>query len=160
MRRRWAAAAGTARPCCMHRTAPRPRSVANDEPELLELLADVLALGDEVTWGIDLADGRVALAIPRGHPSGKRHARQHCPRCFCMDAVGFAPDPAAALCEIYRILRPGARAVLTRAGRLGFDLVNRAVSPGFEVEHMQERLEEPELWRRPAGGRRPDGSRG
>ncbi|MET8538498.1 IS110 family transposase [Streptomyces sp. NPDC005065] len=39
------------------------RRVANDEPELLELLADVLALGDAVTWGIDLADGRAALAI-------------------------------------------------------------------------------------------------
>ncbi|MFF3489634.1 IS110 family transposase [Streptomyces sp. NPDC002701] len=32
-------------------------------PELLELLTDVLALGDEVTWGIDLADGGAALAI-------------------------------------------------------------------------------------------------
>lgn len=40
-----------------------PRRVANDEPDLLELLTDVLALGDEVTWGIDLADGRAALAI-------------------------------------------------------------------------------------------------
>jgi transposase len=39
------------------------RRVTNDEPELLELLADVLALGDEVTWGIDLADGGAALAI-------------------------------------------------------------------------------------------------
>jgi hypothetical protein len=39
------------------------RRVANDEPELLELLADILALGDEVTWGIDLADGGAALAI-------------------------------------------------------------------------------------------------
>ncbi|MGW4981631.1 IS110 family transposase [Streptomyces mirabilis] len=39
------------------------RRVANDEPELLELLADVLSLGDEVTWGIDLADGGAALAI-------------------------------------------------------------------------------------------------
>ncbi|MFF4727608.1 IS110 family transposase [Streptomyces mirabilis] len=39
------------------------RRVANDEPELLELLADVLALGDEVPWGIDLADGGAALAI-------------------------------------------------------------------------------------------------
>ncbi|WP_406434350.1 IS110 family transposase [Streptomyces sp. NBC_01589] len=39
------------------------RRVANDEPELLELLADVLALGDEVTWGIDLADGAADLAI-------------------------------------------------------------------------------------------------
>ncbi|MGX9889332.1 IS110 family RNA-guided transposase [Streptomyces sp. NPDC002276] len=39
------------------------RRVANDEPELLELLVDVLALGDAVTWGIDLADGGAALAI-------------------------------------------------------------------------------------------------
>ncbi|MCW8103671.1 IS110 family RNA-guided transposase [Streptomyces tauricus] len=39
------------------------RRVANDEPELLELLTTVLALGDEVTWGIDLADGGAALAI-------------------------------------------------------------------------------------------------
>ncbi|RSN01266.1 IS110 family transposase [Streptomyces sp. WAC 01325] len=39
------------------------RRVANDEPELLELLTEVLALGDEVIWGIDLADGGAALAI-------------------------------------------------------------------------------------------------
>ncbi|WP_435280128.1 IS110 family transposase [Streptomyces sp. 1222.5] len=39
------------------------RRVANDEPELLQLLVDVLALGDEVTWGIDLADGGAALTI-------------------------------------------------------------------------------------------------
>lgn len=39
------------------------RRVANDEPELLELLADVMALGEEVTWGIDLADGGASLAI-------------------------------------------------------------------------------------------------
>ncbi|MFJ6900606.1 IS110 family transposase [Streptomyces hokutonensis] len=39
------------------------RRVANDEPELLELLADVMDLADEVTWGIDLADGGAALAI-------------------------------------------------------------------------------------------------
>ncbi len=39
------------------------RRVANDEPELLHLLADVLALGEEVTWGIDLADGGAALMI-------------------------------------------------------------------------------------------------
>jgi hypothetical protein len=38
------------------------RRVANDEPELLQLLADVVALGDVVTWGIDLADGGAALA--------------------------------------------------------------------------------------------------
>ncbi|WP_406358095.1 IS110 family transposase [Streptomyces sp. NBC_00658] len=39
------------------------RRAANDEPEILELLATVLTLGDDVTWGIDLADGGAALAI-------------------------------------------------------------------------------------------------
>ncbi|MEV6293805.1 IS110 family transposase [Streptomyces sp. NPDC051896] len=39
------------------------RRVANDETELLKLLADVLAVGEEVTWGIDLADGGAALLI-------------------------------------------------------------------------------------------------
>ncbi|WP_030211864.1 IS110 family RNA-guided transposase [Streptomyces bikiniensis] len=39
------------------------RRIANDEPELLELTTDVMALGDKVTWGIDLADGGAALVI-------------------------------------------------------------------------------------------------
>lgn len=39
------------------------RRVANDEPELLQLLAEVLALGDEVTWAVDMADGGAALLI-------------------------------------------------------------------------------------------------
>ena len=39
------------------------RRVANDEPELLQLFTDVMALGEAVTWGIDLADGGAALAI-------------------------------------------------------------------------------------------------
>ncbi|MEU0004575.1 IS110 family transposase [Streptomyces sp. NPDC006314] len=39
------------------------RRVANDETELLQLLADVLTLGEVTAWGIDLADGGAALAI-------------------------------------------------------------------------------------------------
>ncbi|RKE04986.1 transposase [Streptomyces sp. TLI_171] len=39
------------------------RRVANDEPELLRLVADVLALGEDVTWAIDLTDGGAALVI-------------------------------------------------------------------------------------------------
>jgi hypothetical protein len=39
------------------------RRVANDETEILKLLADVLDLGDETVWDIDLADGGAALAI-------------------------------------------------------------------------------------------------
>lgn len=40
------------------------RRVANYESELLELLADVLALGGEVTWGNDLAYGGAAPPTP------------------------------------------------------------------------------------------------
>ncbi|WBB53834.1 IS110 family transposase [Verrucosispora sp. WMMD573] len=39
------------------------RRVANEEGELLTLLADVLALSDEVTWAVDVADGGAALLI-------------------------------------------------------------------------------------------------
>lgn len=38
--------------------------VANDETELLNLLADVLDLDDEAVWGIDLADGGAARPDP------------------------------------------------------------------------------------------------
>lgn len=39
------------------------RRVANDEPELEILIADVAALGEEVTWTTDMAGGGAALLI-------------------------------------------------------------------------------------------------
>ncbi|WP_148100444.1 transposase, partial [Streptomyces sp. NL15-2K] len=39
------------------------RRVANDEPELLKLLASVLALGDQATWAVDMAGGEPALLL-------------------------------------------------------------------------------------------------
>lgn len=39
------------------------RREPNNEPELLQLLADVAALGQETTWAVDLADGVAALLI-------------------------------------------------------------------------------------------------
>jgi transposase len=39
------------------------RRVANEESELLQLLGDVLALGEVTAWGIDLADGGAGLVI-------------------------------------------------------------------------------------------------
>lgn len=39
------------------------RRVSNDEPELLQLLTDVLVISDDVTWAVDLADGGAALLI-------------------------------------------------------------------------------------------------
>lgn len=45
------------------------RRVPNGEPELLQLLQDVLALGDHVTWAVDMAGGEPALLLARltGH---------------------------------------------------------------------------------------------
>jgi transposase len=39
------------------------RRVANDEPELLRLIGDVVGLGREVIWAVDLPDGGAALLI-------------------------------------------------------------------------------------------------
>lgn len=39
------------------------RRVLNDEPELLALLGDVLALDEDVVWAVDVADGMAALWI-------------------------------------------------------------------------------------------------
>ncbi|MBK3588737.1 IS110 family transposase [Streptomyces sp. MBT57] len=39
------------------------RRVLNDEPELLALLCDVLALAEDVVWAVDVADGMAALWI-------------------------------------------------------------------------------------------------
>jgi transposase len=39
------------------------RRVLNDEPELLALLADVLAMETDVVWAVDVADGMAALLI-------------------------------------------------------------------------------------------------
>jgi hypothetical protein len=39
------------------------RRVTNDEPGLLALIAGVTALGDQVTWAVDLPDGGAALLI-------------------------------------------------------------------------------------------------
>jgi transposase len=39
------------------------RRVLNDEPELLALLGDVLAIDEDVVWAVDVADGMAALWI-------------------------------------------------------------------------------------------------
>ncbi|PWI06705.1 IS110 family transposase [Streptomyces sp. NWU339] len=39
------------------------RRVLNDEPELLALLVDVLAIDEEVVWAVDVADGMATLLV-------------------------------------------------------------------------------------------------
>jgi hypothetical protein len=43
------------------------RRVVNDEPEVLQLIADVLALADEVTWAVDMADGGAVQLTALSH---------------------------------------------------------------------------------------------
>lgn len=39
------------------------RKVINDEPELLNLISEVLALGEDVVWSVDVADGMASLLV-------------------------------------------------------------------------------------------------
>ncbi|MER6314430.1 class I SAM-dependent methyltransferase [Streptomyces sp. NPDC001581] len=68
----------------------------------------------------------------------------------CVDALGNAADPLAALAEIRRILIPGARAVITRAVRRDTDPAwhQQAGAAGLHIEHVQDRPDEPAMWRR------------
>ena len=74
-----------------------------------------------------------------------------------MDALPFAFDRDAALAEVRRILRPGARAVFTAVRRLpehpSYDAaeggwLERIARAGLELEAVTERPEEPGLWER------------
>jgi len=111
---------------------------------------------------IDLAKARAADFLPEGHASfhvasfeqtGLPDACAH--GVISMDALPFTPDRDAALRELARILRPGARAVFTAVEKLPghprydpqepswHERISRA---GLEVEHEVERPEEPGLW--------------
>jgi ubiquinone/menaquinone biosynthesis C-methylase UbiE len=74
-----------------------------------------------------------------------------------MDALPFTPDRDAALRELRRILKPGARAVFTSSTRQpGHPQYNsvepsweeRIAAAGFELEAKVDRPEEPEMWSR------------
>ncbi|MFD3488873.1 IS110 family transposase, partial [Streptomyces sp. NPDC058665] len=80
------------------------RRVANDETELLQLLADVLALGDEVTWGIDLMDGGAALVITPLLSHGQR-AFYISGRAINRASEGYRAKDAAVIADQARIRR-------------------------------------------------------
>lgn len=102
-----------------------------------------------------LPDGRVefrqATFEQTGLPSGCADG------VVSMDALPFAFDRDAALAELRRILRPGARAVFT-AGRKtpehpSYDKAEptwpeRIAKAGLEVEAETDRPDEPDLWQR------------
>lgn len=90
------------------------------------------------------ASFRVATLAATDLPSGRAHG------VICMDAFGIVPDRAAAFHELRRILRPGARAILTRATRCdaGSGWTETIESAGLDIEHVDERPGEPEMWYR------------
>lgn len=88
------------------------------------------------------ADFRVGTLTATGLPDQSVHGA------VCIDALSFATDRDAALTEIHRILHPGGRAVLTRALPRGADPADQASRAGLILEHLTERPDEPDLWRR------------
>ncbi|MGW0795950.1 class I SAM-dependent methyltransferase [Streptomyces sp. NPDC002692] len=68
----------------------------------------------------------------------------------CVDALANAGDRVQALAEMRRIVRPGGRLVMTRAGTGGLRavVVEQAAAAGLDVEDVQERPGEPEMWGR------------
>ncbi|MFB7600740.1 class I SAM-dependent methyltransferase [Streptomyces sp. NPDC056160] len=67
----------------------------------------------------------------------------------CVDVVSGWAGWTAALEEMHRILTPGGHAVLTRTVRRGSGTAWRrqAEEAGFEVAHVDERPDEPQVWR-------------
>ncbi|MGG8409475.1 class I SAM-dependent methyltransferase [Streptomyces sp. 12297] len=114
--------------------------------------------------GIDVSSTAVELATARRSdfvPTGGAHFRigtleatglpdQHADAALCIDALCNATQAQAALVELHRILRPGARAVITRAVRTDADdrWTQEFSEAGFDIEDIHERPEEPAMWRR------------
>ncbi|QIB49543.1 class I SAM-dependent methyltransferase [Streptomyces aureoverticillatus] len=114
--------------------------------------------------GVDISPVAVQLAITRspafvtdgqaafrtGTLASTGLADQHVHGVVCVDALSCAPDRAAALHEMYRILAPGGRAIITRAARRDAHtlLTRHEEAAGFTVEHIVERAGEPAVWAR------------
>lgn len=68
-----------------------------------------------------------------------------------VDVPGREDDWKAALVEIHRVLAPGGRAVLTRSmphsAATGTKWREQAEAYEFEIDHVDNRPEEPEIWR-------------
>ncbi|MFI8944133.1 class I SAM-dependent methyltransferase [Streptomyces syringium] len=108
---------------------------------------------------VDLAGDRVARFVAPGRAefqvgtleaTGLPEARAD--GAVCIDALAFAPHRLNALTEIRRILRPGARIVITSGVRRTHSIAptwpEQAAAAGLELESEEERPEEPAMLHR------------
>ncbi|WP_267245672.1 class I SAM-dependent methyltransferase [Streptomyces sp. PR69] len=111
---------------------------------------------DIAPTAVDLASVRRSQFVPPerarfhvGTVEATGLADQEAHGAVCVDAMSNAPDRATALGEVHRILVPGGRAVVTRAvrGNPG-QAWHQAEAAGLEIEHIDDRPEEPAMWRR------------
>jgi ubiquinone/menaquinone biosynthesis C-methylase UbiE len=121
------------------------------------------ALNAQLT-GIDISPQAVRLAtdhqpffLPPDRASFRtatleatRLPDQHADGAVCIDAFTKTPSPMAALREIHRVLRPGARVIITAAGRrtVASPWPRAAAAAGLELEAEDERPGEPAMWQR------------
>ncbi|MFE7130968.1 class I SAM-dependent methyltransferase [Streptomyces sp. NPDC057638] len=115
--------------------------------------------------GVDISPQAVRLATehqPFFLPPGRASFRtasleattlpdQHADGAICIDAFTKTPSPMAALHEVHRVLSPGARLILTAAGRRTVPASpwpRAAAAAGLELEAEEERPGEPAMWQR------------
>ncbi|MFB7504167.1 MULTISPECIES: class I SAM-dependent methyltransferase [Streptomyces] len=119
------------------------------------LAADLVGV-DLSSTAVELAEARRSRFVPPRRARfqvGTIQATGLPDRCahglVCVDVVTGTADWTSVLAEMRRVLAPGARAVLTRTVRRDSGEAWRAQveRAGLEIEHVDERPEEPQVWR-------------
>ncbi|MFC5956815.1 class I SAM-dependent methyltransferase [Streptomyces pratens] len=89
------------------------------------------------------ASFRVAELENTGLPDGCAHG------IVCVNALGRGADKAAVVRELARLLAPGGRLVMTRSQRPSVTpaWAEQARAAGLQAEHLDERPDEPTMWR-------------
>ncbi|MFJ8798485.1 class I SAM-dependent methyltransferase [Streptomyces sp. NPDC102487] len=106
---------------------------------------------------VSLAAGRATAFVPEGRAAFRTGTLEATglqagtvDGIVCVDALANASDRVQALAELGRILRPGGRALMTRAGGAGLRtaVMEQARAGGLAVEFVDERPGEPAMWGR------------